>query len=60
MYKLSYYINMLDDPNTLHKLIILYMLNKTQFMMTHTQLKDIFLSKEWMSYFSFQMSSPNL
>lgn len=45
---------MLNDPNTVHKLIILYMLNKTQFMMTHTQLKDIFLSKEWMSYFSFQ------
>lgn len=42
------------EPNTLYKLIILYMLQKVEFPLTNTQISDFFLEKEYTDYFTVQ------
>lgn len=42
------------EPNTLYKLVILYMLDKVDFPLTNTQLSDFFLEKEYTDYFTIQ------
>lgn len=42
------------EPNTLYKLIILYMLEKVDFPLTNTQISDFFLEKEYTDYFTIQ------
>ncbi len=42
------------EPNTLYKLIILYMLENIDFPLTNTQISDFFLEKEYTDYFTIQ------
>lgn len=42
------------EPNTIYKLIILYMLEKVDFPLTNTQISDFFLEKEYTDYFTIQ------
>lgn len=42
------------EPNTIYKLIILYMLEKVDFPLTNTQISDFFLGKEYTDYFTIQ------
>lgn len=42
------------EPNTLYKLIIIYMLEKVDFPLTNTQISDFFLEKELTDYFTIQ------
>lgn len=42
------------EPNTIYKLIILYMLEKMDFPLTNTQISDFFLEKEYTDYFTIQ------
>ena len=42
------------EPNTLYKLIILYMLEKVDFPLTNTQISNFFLEKEYTDYFTIQ------
>lgn len=41
------------EPATLYKLIILYMLNKVDFPLTHRQMSTFFLDNDYTDYFTF-------
>ena len=43
---------MIQEPETLYKLMILYMLNKVNFPLTNSQLTQFFLDKEYTTYFT--------
>ncbi len=45
---------MLQDPLTLYKLIVLYMLNRVSFPMTTAQVSDFILEKEYTSFLTLQ------
>ncbi|MCI9141642.1 MAG: DUF4364 family protein [Lachnospiraceae bacterium] len=45
---------MLQDPLTLYKLIVLYMLNRVNFPMTNAQVSDFILEKGYTSYLTLQ------
>ncbi len=45
---------MLQDPLTLYKLIILYMLNRITFPMTNAQISDFILEKEYTNFLTLQ------
>ncbi len=45
---------MLQDPLTLYKLIVLYMLNRVTFPMTTAQVSDFILEKEYTSFLTLQ------
>lgn len=45
---------MLQDPLTLYKLIVLYMLNRVTFPMTMAQVSDFILEKEYTSFLTLQ------
>ena len=45
---------MIQEPETLYKLMILYMLDKVSFPLTNSQLSKFFLDKEYTTYFTFQ------
>lgn len=45
---------MLQDPLTLYKLILLYMLNRVTFPMTAAQVSDYILDKEYTNYLTLQ------
>ena len=45
---------MLQDPLTLYKLIVLYMLNRVNFPMTNAQVSDYILEKEYTNYLTLQ------
>ena len=45
---------MLQDPLTLYKLIVLYMLNKVSFPMTTAQISDFILEKEYTNFLTLQ------
>lgn len=45
---------MIQEPETLYKLMILYMLNKVNFPLTNSQLTQFFLDKEYTTYFTLQ------
>lgn len=45
---------MLQDPLTLYKLIILYMLNKVSFPMTNAQISDFILDKGYTNFLTLQ------
>lgn len=45
---------MLQDPLTLYKLIILYMLNRVTFPMTNAQISDFILEKEYTNFLTLQ------
>ena len=48
------------ESSTLHKLIILYMLNKVNFPLTNSQLSDFFLTKNYTTYFKLQENIKEL
>lgn len=45
---------MLQDPLTLYKLIVLYMLNRVNFPMTNAQVSDYILEKGYTNYLTLQ------
>ena len=45
---------MLQDPLTLYKLIVLYMLNRVNFPLTNAQVSDYILEKEYTNYLTLQ------
>ncbi len=45
---------MLQDPLTLYKLIVLYMLNRVSFCLTTAQLSDFILEKEYTNFLTLQ------
>ena len=45
---------MLQDPLTLYKLIVLYMLNKVTFPLTTAQVSDFILEKEYTNFLTLQ------
>ena len=45
---------MIQEPETLYKLMALYMLNKVNFPLTNSQLTQFFLDKEYTTYFTLQ------
>ena len=45
---------MIQEPETLYKLMILYMLEKVNFPLTNSQLSNFFLDKEYTTYFTLQ------
>ena len=45
---------MLQDPLTLYKLIVLYMLNRVSFPMTAAQISDFVLEKEYTNFLTLQ------
>lgn len=45
---------MLQDPLTLYKLIVLYMLNRVTFPLTTAQVSDFILEKEYTSFLTLQ------
>ncbi|MBQ1422909.1 MAG: DUF4364 family protein [Lachnospiraceae bacterium] len=46
---------MLQEPETLYKLMILYMLDKVNFPLTNNQLSEFFLDKEYTTYMTLQI-----
>ncbi len=45
---------MLQDPLTLYKLIVLYMLNRVSFPLTKAQISDFILAKEYTNFLTLQ------
>ena len=45
---------MAQDPITLYKLIVLYMLDRVNFPMTHAQISDFILEKEYTTFLTLQ------
>ncbi len=45
---------MIQEPETLYKLMTLYMLEKVNFPLTNSQLSNFFLDKEYTTYFTLQ------
>lgn len=45
---------MIQEPETLYKLMSLYMLEKVNFPLTNSQLSDFFLGKNYTTYFTLQ------
>lgn len=51
---------MTQDPLTLYKLIVLYMLDKVTFPLTKTQVCDFILGKEYTDFLTFQQAISEL
>lgn len=51
---------MTQDPLTLYKLIVLYMLDKVKFKLTNAQISDFILEKEYTSYMTLQQVISDL
>ncbi len=51
---------MTQDPLTLYKLIVLYMLDKVSFKLTNAQISDFILEKEYTSYMTLQQVISDL
>lgn len=45
---------MTQDPLTLYKLIVLYMLNKVNFKLSYSQISSFLLEKEYTSFMTLQ------
>lgn len=48
------------EPNTIYKLIILYMLEQVDFPLNNTKISNFFLDKDYTSYFTVQKVVNNL
>lgn len=51
---------MIQDPLTLYRLIILYMLDKVSFPMTNAQISDFILEKEYTTFMTLQQVIADL
>ena len=49
-----------QEPLTLYKLIVLYLLNKVSFPLTMAQVSDLVLEKEYTSYLTLQQGINEL
>ena len=45
---------MTQDPHTIYKLIVLYMLSRVTFPLTRAQITDFILGKEYTNYMTLQ------
>lgn len=45
---------MIQEPETLYKLMVLYMLDRVNFPLTNSQLSQFFLDKDYTTYFTLQ------
>ena len=45
---------MIQDPHTIYKLIVLYMLDRVSFPLTRAQITDFILDKEYTNYMTLQ------
>ena len=45
---------MVSDPETLYKLMVLYLLKKVNFPVTNSQMSEFMVSKEYTNFFTFQ------
>lgn len=45
---------MTQDPLTLYKLIVLYMLNKVKFKLTYAQISEFILEKEYTNFLTLR------
>ncbi len=48
------------EPNTMYRVMILYMLNKVEYPLTGTQITDFILEKEYTNYFTVQQTLADL
>ena len=53
-------MHMAQDPLTLYKLIVLYMLNKVNFRLTYSQISDFILEKEYTNFITLQQVFSDL
>lgn len=51
---------MTQDPSTLYKLIVLYMLNKVKFKLTYSQISEFILEKEYTNFLTLQQVISDL
>lgn len=51
---------MTQDPSTLYKLIVLYMLNKVKFKLTYAQISEFILEKEYTNFITLQQVISDL
>lgn len=51
---------MTQDPLTLYKLIVLYMLNKVKFKLTYSQISEFILEKEYTNFMTLQQVISDL
>lgn len=51
---------MTQDPLTLYKLIVLYMLNKVKFKLTYSQISEFILEKEYTNFITLQQVISDL
>ena len=51
---------MIQEPETLYKLMVLYMLNKVNFPLTNSQLTKFFLDNDYTTYFTLQQVLSDL
>ena len=51
---------MVQEPLTLYKLIILYMLNRVNFKLTYSQISSFILEKEYTNYITLQQVISDL
>lgn len=51
---------MTQDPSTLYKLIVLYMLNKVKFKLTYAQISEFILEKEYTNFLTLQQVISDL
>ena len=51
---------MMQDPLTLYKLIVLYMLNRVTFPLTKAQITDFIQEKEYTNFFTLQQVMAEL
>lgn len=53
-------IFMTQDPSTLYKLIVLYMLNKVKFKLTYAQISEFILAEEYTNFLTLQQVISDL
>lgn len=51
---------MTQDPSTLYKLIVLYMLNKVKFKLTYAQISEFILAEEYTNFLTLQQVISDL
>lgn len=54
------YETMTQDPSTLYKLIVLYMLNKVKFKLTYAQISEFILAEEYTNFLTLQQVISDL
>ena len=53
-------VSVVQDPLTLYKLIVLYMLDKVKFKLTYSQISGFILEKEYTNFMTLQQVFSDL